>query len=164
MSGAYHFKTHWRLPAPAAAVYPIIRNAEAWPLWWPAVYQVHAFQEKNGTEWQRQHWRTPFGYSFSFELKLLERRPNQLLRAAASGMLEGTGAWHFQDLPGGCLVLFEWNVQTRVGWMNQMDWLLRPAFAYNHHLVMEQGRKGLLQLIGGSLGACLRSDATSPVP
>lgn len=148
MDPSYHFKTEWLIAAPVAAVYPLIHNAESWPLWWPSVRKVTAWTAKDGTERQRQHWRTPFGYSFAFDLKLLERIPNQRLHAAASGMLVGTGTWRFEEAPEGCLLSFEWKVKTKVGWMNALGFLLRPVFQYNHYLVMKQGRKGMEKMLG----------------
>lgn len=144
----YHFHSQWLIHAPVAAVYALINKAEAWPLWWPAVLIVRADTATDGTEMQHQEWRTPFGYSFSFDLKLIERQPNQLLAAAVSGMLEGTGIWRFAAVPEGCRVTFEWKVRTNVAWINKLSWLLRPVFAYNHRLVMRQGRKGLERMLG----------------
>lgn len=147
MAQPYHFTTNWQLAAPVSEVYALIHNAEAWPLWWPSVRSVLAYTDQDGAERQQQHWRTPFGYAFSFDLKLIDRQPDLLLKAVATGMLEGTGTWRFQETQGGCLVSFEWNVKTGVPWMKKMDWLLRPVFTYNHRLVMEQGRQGIEKLL-----------------
>lgn len=148
MNHRYHFTTQWRIAAPVNRIYALINNAEAWPMWWPSVRSVAAISDPDGTERQHQEWRTPMGYSFAFDLELLERIPNQRLHAAASGMLEGTGTWRFEDASGGCLVTFDWRVTTNVSWMNALGFLLRPVFQYNHYLVMKQGRKGLDRMLG----------------
>lgn len=156
MPQSYQFRTCWHVAAPVETVYPIINEAANWPQWWPAVRSVRAFQSSAdpAAEMQEQHWRTPFGYSFSFTLQLMERVPLRLLRARASGMLQGMGEWRFEPVPGGCQVSFAWKVQTSVAWMNRLAWLLRPLFVYNHRLVMAQGRKGLQRLLQAKVADC----------
>lgn len=147
MASQYYFKTRWLVHAPVSAVYPLINNAEGWPLWWPSVRSVTPITAAANSEKQRQHWRTPMGYAFSFDLELLERLPEKRLHAVATGMLEGTGTWTFEDTERGCVVTFIWDVRTNKAWMNQLSWLLRPVFHYNHYLVMEQGRRGLGKML-----------------
>jgi hypothetical protein len=61
----------------------------------------------------------------------------------ASGELEGTGTWAFEEKDGITYVRYDWQVRTTRWWMNLVAPIARPFFEWNHDVVMEWGRKAL---------------------
>jgi hypothetical protein len=45
-------------------------------------------------------------------------------------------------------VTYDWNVRTTKRWMNVLAPVARPAFEYNHNVVMRRGGEGLAQRLG----------------
>jgi hypothetical protein len=76
-----------------------------------------------------------------------------VLEGQASGELEGMGRWRLYTAAETTAVLYEWEVRTTRPWMNRLAPLARPAFAWNHDVVMRQGAEGLARLLGARLVA-----------
>jgi len=69
----------------------------------------------------------------------------------STGELEGEGRWRLSEEDGITTVRYEWDVSTTKPWMNLLAPLLKPAFAWNHDVVMRQGGDGLRKLLEGPL-------------
>jgi hypothetical protein len=69
------------------------------------------------------------------------------LDGAARGELTGEGRWRLFRGSEGTLVRYEWDVSTTGVWMNLLAPLARPAFAWNHDVVMRSGGMGLAGLV-----------------
>ena len=67
---------------------------------------------------------------------------------AATGELEGSGAWTLWSGEGATHIRYDWNVRTTRWWMNLLAPVARPLFARNHDIVMEWGRVGLESELG----------------
>jgi hypothetical protein len=77
-------------------------------------------------------------------------RPH-LLQAVSIGDLEGTGRWEFKEDASGTTVRYEWNVQTAKPWMQLLDPLARPAFVWNHNVLMREGGEALARRLNARL-------------
>ena len=73
------------------------------------------------------------------------------LAGKAFGELEGNGTWYFEETDGITYVQYHWNVVTNKGWMNYLSFLLKPAFNYNHNIVMRWGAEGLAKKLNATL-------------
>ncbi len=71
----------------------------------------------------------------------------------ASGELEGVGTWRLYK-GDGVAVVYDWRVRTTKPWMNVFGPLARPAFSWNHDVVMRQGGRGLAAELGATLLLC----------
>jgi hypothetical protein len=70
------------------------------------------------------------------------------IEGIARGELAGAGRWRFEARgPTTTHVRYEWDIVTTKRWMNLLAPVLRPLFEWNHDIVMEWGRQGLVRLL-----------------
>jgi hypothetical protein len=147
----YSFTTRWKTKAPIHEVWEAIRLSLDWPQWWKSFESVIELQpgdEMGIGSVRRYTLQSPTRYKLSFDLLLTDRIEHKLLKGRASGELAGTGTWTFEEKDGMTYVQCLWNVSTTKSWMNTLAFLLKPAFKYNHRLVMKKGAKYLAQRLG----------------
>jgi len=150
----YSFITLWEIAAPLHDVWNSIYESADWPLWWKGVKQVTIIKENdsNGINGVRAYtWKSVLPYSLSFEMKLVEKIDEKLLRGVAFGELEGEGPWHFTRVNGITKVQYNWNVKTNKAWMNYFSFILNPLFRLNHNVVMKWGAQGLAKKLNAKL-------------
>jgi hypothetical protein len=150
----YEFLTTWCVDAPIERVFAVLEDSAAYPEWWKGVTAVEVLErgDANGVgERARYSWRSVLPYTLTFEGRVTRAEPPHLLEGHATGELEGVGVWHLFDGPAGTAVLYSWKVRTTKPWMNRLGPLPRPAFRWNHDLVMRQGGAGLARRLGASL-------------
>ena len=148
---SYEFLTTWVLDAPREDVWDAIWESELWPEWWPGV--VEAVELDPGTPCGigrrgRYAWRSRIPYPVRFEVVATEVERPFTLGGEATGDLEGTGVWSFDELGGATTVTYAWRVQTTKRWMNAVSPFARPIFRWNHDYVMRQGGRGLARHLG----------------
>ncbi|MBE9138038.1 SRPBCC family protein [Nodosilinea sp. LEGE 07088] len=150
----YRFQTTWLLDAPIEAVWDTIVDYQALPGWWKAVDQVSQIEsgspDGTGGVWTIA-WKTPLGYSIAFRSTTTRVEEPYLLELEAVGEVEGNGRWELQSTDEGTLVHYFWNVKTTKAWMNLLAVFIRPLMEWNHHVVMEQGGKGIANHLGAKL-------------
>jgi hypothetical protein len=101
-------------------------------------------------ELDRFIWRSVLPYSLGFDLRVTRVEPPYLIEGHATGELEGVGTWRLYQGQGVAIV-YDWRVRTTKPWMNILGPLARPAFAWNHDVVMRQGAEGLAAQLGATL-------------
>jgi hypothetical protein len=150
----YRFLTTWCLEAPVERVFDAIDDAAAWPSWWKGVQRTELLEEGDedgiGRRW-RLVWRSRLPYELAFESRTTRRERPWLIEGEASGELAGWGRWRLYEGAGATAAIYEWNVRTTRPWMNALAPLARPAFAWNHDVVMRQGAEGLARHLGVAL-------------
>ena len=150
----YRFLTTWCLEAPVDRVFDAIDDAAAWPAWWKGVRRTELLEDGDeagiGRRW-RLVWRSRLPYELAFESRTTRRERPWLIEGSASGELEGWGRWRLYEGAGATAAIYEWNVRTTRPWMNALGPLARPAFAWNHDVVMRQGAEGLARHLGVAL-------------
>jgi hypothetical protein len=147
MSSAYHFVTVWRVPGTIAEVKDVLGNADTLPQWWPAVYlSVNRISEGGadyvGSE-NELHTKGWLPYTLKWNLTLTEPMTDSGFALAASGDLNGTGVWTFEQDGPEVVITYDWRVQASKPLLRRLAWLLKPAFAANHHWAMKTGEESL---------------------
>jgi uncharacterized protein YndB with AHSA1/START domain len=150
----YEFLTTWYVDAPIERVFSVLDDSAAYPEWWKGVTAVEVLDpgEAGGVgKRARFSWRSVLPYTLSFDSRVTRVEPPHLLAGEATGELEGVGEWRLFSAGGTTAVLYSWRVRTTKPWMNLFGPLLRPAFRWNHDLVMRQGGAGLARRLGATL-------------
>lgn len=154
MKQQYSFITKWAIEAPLKNVWDAIYESTAWPQWWKGVKAVEVIKEgdENGIGGIRRYtWGSVLPYTLSFNMELKERKNFSYMCGVAFGELEGMGEWLFREENGVTYVQYNWNVHTAKAWMNYLSFLLKPAFKYNHDVVMRWGAEGLAKKLDAKL-------------
>jgi hypothetical protein len=149
----YEFLTTWCLDASIDAVFDILNDPTAYPRWWKGVQSVEVLQRGEQAavgDLHRFAWRSVLPYSLGFDLRVTRVQKPYLIEAQAFGELEGVGIWRLYEGLGTAIV-YDWRVRTTKLWMNLFGPLARPAFAWNHDVVMRQGGQGLATELGARL-------------
>ena len=95
---------------------------------------------------------TALPYTLAFDVEVIAvDRPNTLV-GRASGELQGSGHWAFSDAPaGGTNVRSVWLVETTKAWMNALAPIARPAFSWNHDVLMRDFARGVARITNSDL-------------
>ena len=152
---AYRFLTTWCIDAPVERVFDAIHDVERWPEWWRGVEAVRILEPGDDLgvgQLTRYTWRSRLPYSLAFEMRTTRVDRPWLMEGEARGELAGHGRWRLYD-GRGTAVVYEWDVRTTAPWMNVLAPIARPAFAWNHDVVMRSGGRGLARLLGTRLVA-----------
>jgi uncharacterized protein YndB with AHSA1/START domain len=151
--GKYEFLTTWCVDAPIEAVFDVLNDSAGYPRWWKGVKSVkvpESGEEMAVGELDRFTWRSVLPYSLTFDLRVTRVERPYLIEGRASGELEGVGTWRLFE-GRGVAIVYDWRVRTTKAWMNVFGPLARPAFSWNHDVVMRQGGKGLAAELGATL-------------
>lgn len=150
----YHFLTTWDLEAPVETVWETISNSAGYPSWWKYVASVTEVEppQADGTGglsiWK---WKTALPYTLAFEMRITRSEPPHVLESRAQGELEGVGRWELKEMGGFTRLTYDWQVRTTKSWMNWMAPLARPAFSWNHNVIMDEGGRALAARLGVKL-------------
>ena len=152
-AASYRFVTTWCLDAPIERVFEAIDEAGAWPRWWKGVKRTELLEpgdaQRIGRVWELT-WRSRLPYDLTFRSTVTRREPPYVLEGSADGELIGPGRGRLYEGRGTAAV-YECDVRTARAWMNRIAPVARPAFAWNHDVVMRQGAQGLARLLGAPL-------------
>jgi len=150
----YEFLTTWCVSAPIESVFGVLHDEATYPQWWKGVQAVKILEPGNGDgvgQVARYSWRSVLPYTLTFDARVSRVERPYLMEGHATGELEGVGLWRLYSGPDGTAVVYSWRVRTTKAWMNALGPLPRPAFRWNHDLVMRQGGFGLARRLGASL-------------
>jgi hypothetical protein len=147
MSSDYAFVTVWRVPGTVEEVCAVLRDGETLPRWWPSVYLDVIPHESGGTDdvgsVTELHTKGWLPYTLRWNLTITEPVTATGFALEADGDLQGTGRWTFvQDGPE-VVITYDWRVSATKPLLRRLSWLLRPAFAANHHWAMARGEESL---------------------
>ena len=149
----YQFLTTWCVDAPIDAVFELLSDSAGYPRWWKGVVSVERLEEGDENslgQLDRFTWRSVLPYTLAFDLRVSQISRPCLLEGRATGELEGVGTWRLYE-GDGVAIVYDWRVRTTKPWMNALGPLARPAFAWNHDVVMRQGGHGLARELGARL-------------
>lgn len=151
----YHFETTMRISAPRRQVWDVIEHPKGWPKWsrWlKRVDELAAGDERGLGARHRMHFGTALPYTLSFEMEVVQLDPPERSETRASGELAGAGIWQLTELDdGSTTVVYTWLVETTKRWMNMLAPIARPAFSWNHDVLMRDFARGLAAAAGGEL-------------
>ena len=148
---AYEFVTVWRFESPLEPVWDLIARPEEWPAWWRGVLRVERVREGGADHVggvSRYTWRSRLPYLLTFEMETTRVETHALIEGRAFGELAGAGRWRFAHDAGLTTVRYDWRVETTKRWMKLLAPLARPAFRWNHDVVMDWGADGLARRLG----------------
>lgn len=154
MATQYAFVTRWQFKAPLPDVWDAIYSSLEWPAWWKGVLAVTELEkgDEGGIGSVRAYsWRSVLPYQLSFRMRLVEIETHKRMKGQAFGELEGEGEWFFTEKEGITHVEYHWMVFTNKAWMNYLSFMLKPAFQYNHDVVMRWGAQGLASKLNAEL-------------
>ena len=150
----YSFVTRWQVEAPLDRVWDALFDAESYPRWWTAVLgatEVGRGGPDGLGKVDHFVWRAPLGYRLQFDLRLTTVYRPTRFGGVATGDLEGTGYWTLRGSGNLTDVRYDWNVRTTRPWMNVLAPLARPAFNWNHDIVMRHGGQDLAHVLQARL-------------
>lgn len=147
MGADYEFLTTWRVPASIEEVKEVLGDAEALPRWWPSVYLHVTVVDQGGPDGVGRavdvHTKGWLPYTLRWRLRITEPMSDTGFALSASGDLEGTGRWEFRQDGPEVVITYDWRVSASKPLLRRLSWLLRPAFAANHHWAMSRGEESL---------------------
>ena len=144
--------SRWRIEAPVERVWNALNDPTGWPHWWRYVAAVDKLQggDADGVGARyRFHWTSRLPYSIRIDTHVVEAVKLELIRAAASGDLQGEGTWRLHADAAATHVEYTWRVTLDRAWMRWFAPLLRPLFTWNHNAVMAAGEQGLRNHLRG---------------
>lgn len=150
----YSFLTIWKFDAPIDRMWDAIYDVTRYPEWWKYVARVERIKpgDEHGVgESGRMEWKTALPYRLSFETRATRVEPPHVLESVATGELEGNGRWELSEDAGGTTVRYEWHVRTTKPWMRFLDPIARPAFVWNHDVLMSEGGEALARRLNARL-------------
>ena len=148
-SSHFQFVTQWQIPAPQQRVWDELMAPQQWPSWWRGVQRVELLRHGRdalGTGAVRRYtWQSRLPYRLTFVMETTEIEPCSRIEGRATGELEGRGCWQLRPEGDATHVRYDWQVFINKPWMQWLAPLARPLFAWNHDVVMDWGRQGLIQ-------------------
>jgi hypothetical protein len=151
---AYTFVTTWKFKAPIEKVWKEINEPNDWPTWWKGVVEVVSLKE--GDELgvggvKRFTWKSKLPYRLSFDSRVVSVEPLKRIEGIAFGELDGKGVWIFSVDNEHTIVRYDWMVKTTKWWMNALAPIAKPAFEWNHDVIMGWGGEGLAKRLNCEL-------------
>lgn len=147
----YHFLTTWDFSAPIETVWGVISDVQQFPNWWKYVEGISEL-EPNGPDGTGglflYKWKTALPYTLAFEMRVTHNDPPHALEGQAQGELSGVGRWELKEMDGFTRVTYDWRVRTTKSWMNLMAPIAKPAFSWNHNILMDEGGRALAARLG----------------
>jgi hypothetical protein len=150
----YYFVTKWQIKAPLEKVWNIIEKGEDWPQWWKGVEEAEVLYEGNSDDIGKIiHYsvKSFLPFMLSFDYTVTEKQTYKMISGKASGDLEGTGVWTFDESNGITHVQYIWDVASTKKIVNLLSPMLKWFFSYNHNLVMHWGAKRLAKKLHAQL-------------
>jgi len=146
----FHVATEWRLDAPVEDAWNAILLYRDWPTWWRGFRGVQLLYDGDdqgvGTV-LRQRWRSRLPYTLTFDLEIVGVERLQRLEGRATGDVDGTATWTFEEHDGWTIVRFALDVRPARWWMRLPVPFARQVFAWNFRTVMDRGHEGLAGLL-----------------
>jgi hypothetical protein len=153
-SSRYEFTTRWEISAPQTRVWQELNAPEYWPQWWRGVERVELLKPGSDTLGQgairRYTWRSRLPYRLTFVMETTLVVPHTRIEGHATGELEGRGCWQLSHTDGTTHVQYDWHVVANKWWMRWLAPIARPLFEWNHDVVMEWGRIGLIRRLNST--------------
>lgn len=146
----YRFVTEWVIPAPQGRVWKELTAPEAWPEWWRGVERVVLLRagDADGIGARREYvWKSWLPYRLTFTMETTRIEPQTLIEGRAAGELEGRGLWQLRPARTATEVRYDWEVAATKPWMRRLAPMARPFFTWNHDVIMEWGREGLVRRV-----------------
>ena len=140
----YRFQSEWRLDASHERVFEALKDLEGYVAWWPEVKAVKRIAEGRFEVVARA--TLPYELRFISSQSVLDENKG-ILEAGLRGDLNGFTRWTLLQREGSTVAVFDEEVHTGKRLLNVLAPVARPAFRYNHTLMMRHGQEGLRRLL-----------------
>jgi hypothetical protein len=150
----YSFVTIWKLKSPVEMVWKEINEPLVWPTWWKGVEQVTELEKGDDLgvgDVKRFTWKSKLPYRLSFDSRVTVVEPLKRIEGIAYGELDGKGVWTFTVDGDITIARYDWVVKTTKWWMNALAPIARPAFEWNHDVIMNWGAEGIAKRLNCEL-------------
>lgn len=142
----YRFRSRWELDAPRTRVFEALKDIERYVEWWPEIKLVSRIDEGRYEVVARA--TLPYELRFVSSRSVLDEDQG-ILEAGLRGDLNGFSRWTLEEGDGLTVAVFDEEVHTAKPLLNLLAPVARPAFRYNHTLMMRHGLEGLQRLLSG---------------
>ncbi|HYO90017.1 MAG TPA: hypothetical protein VEQ40_00185 [Pyrinomonadaceae bacterium] len=146
-SNEYRFVDRWRVEGTVREVSDVIENGKDLPRWWPSVYLEVEELEPGGEGGLGKlislRARGFLPYTLGINFQTVETRSPNGFTMKATGDLEGTGIWTFEQDGHFVNITYDWTVQANKRIIRTLSFLLKPLFAANHRWTMRRGEESL---------------------
>ncbi|HEX8000017.1 MAG TPA: hypothetical protein VF528_16640 [Pyrinomonadaceae bacterium] len=143
----YQFIDRWRVEGTVREVSDIIENGADLPRWWPSVYLEVEELEPGGEGGLGKlislRARGFLPYTLRINFRTVETRSPHGFTLQATGDLEGTGIWTFEQDGPFVNITYDWRIQANKPVVRALSFLLKPIFAANHNWTMRRGEQSL---------------------
>ncbi|MDQ6927990.1 MAG: SRPBCC family protein [Actinomycetota bacterium] len=147
VSNDYEFLTVWRVAGTIDEVKDVLGDADSLPRWWPSVYlsvdQVEVGADDGVGRAVDLHTKGWLPYTLRWTLHITEPLTDSGFALAASGDLDGTGVWTFEQDGPEVVITYDWRISATKPLLRRLSWLLKPGFAANHRWAMTRGEQSL---------------------
>jgi hypothetical protein len=165
----YHFVDRWRVEAEIKEVADILEDALSLPRWWPSVYFEVNELEPGGEggigkliSLRAGGW-LPYTLRINFRT-VASQYPNGF-SMEASGDLEGTGIWSFEQDGAHVNIIYDWTISANKPIIRALSFILKPIFRSNHNWTMKRGEESLkLELLRRRARSLEEVSQISPAP
>lgn len=143
----YHFVDRWRVEGTVEDVSSVIEDAVGLVRWWPSVYFEVEEKEKGSEGGVGKLISLRAGgwlpYTLRINFLTVESRSPHGFTLKASGDLEGTGVWTFEQDGRFVNITYDWRIAANKPIVRALSFLLKPIFASNHRWTMRRGEESL---------------------
>jgi hypothetical protein len=165
----YTFLTTWRVAGTTEDVADLLSDPVGLTRWWPSVYLsselLHPGQENGVGRMARLHTKGWLPYTLRWTLTVTEPITNKGFAIRATGDLDGTGRWTFEQDGPESVITYDWRVIAAKPLLRRLSWLLKPGFAANHRWAMARGQESLaLELRRRRAGTAAHTVPAPPPP
>ena len=139
MNNYFFFHTTWHVAATKTRVYEVLSNFEAYSIWWPQVRSVSAIE--HGYKTVCKSW---LPYELRFDTLQVQMNADEgIIEGRLRGDLEGFARWHIRSLATGSRLDYLQEVDLMDPVLKKFLPIARPAFRWNHFVMMRSGERGL---------------------
>jgi len=140
----YRYVNRWRVRGPIDEVAAVLRDAEAYPHWWPSVYlAVEPFTDGAGDARRRVRSQGFLPYAIEFNARVVDERLPHGFSVEAEGEMQGRGDWQLSADGEWVDIVYRWQVTGNKMLWRTTSWALRPLFEANHDWAMQRGEESL---------------------
>jgi hypothetical protein len=143
----YAFVTVWRVAGTTDDVAEILGDPAGLARWWPSVYLsvdlIHPGKANGAGRMARLHTKGWLPYTLRWTLTVTEPITSKGFAIRATGDLDGTGRWTFEQDGPEVLIAYDWRVSATKPLLRRLSWLLKPGFSANHRWAMARGQESL---------------------
>lgn len=143
----YAFASEWVVPVPPVRVFETLSRLDEYPQWWPQVRSTNAIDEQTC----EIEVRSTLPYSLRMTAHHSRKDAEAgVLEADLTGDLIGQSRWLLTRAPDGTGTVLRFGEEVEVvrPLLRRLSFA-RPAFRFNHALMMRAGERGLRRHLAG---------------